>query len=133
MNYSPGSVIDTETLNNLEDYSTKKDLSDITTHESAGTSGLVTLVNLTGPGKLLGGHVAGYYPVSVLGGYNYRVTITIDGNSFDYPINNAYSQGPTGQNTAAISIPPFEFNSDLKIQYNRAGGYRVYGIAWTKQ
>lgn len=91
-------------------------------------------MDVTGSGKLQGGSIQGYYPTTMLpANENFKVTITIDGNTFNYPNQPSFSQSSSGGRTANIQLPPIEFDSQLKIEYRVNGNQGVSGIAFIKQ
>jgi len=117
---------------NLSYASTTNDLSDfnhLSDFVQSSSASWRTLVDVTGPGTLVGGTVLGYYFRSASSGMDwdvsYRIVISIDGGTpFSYPKTPkeiGYAQDHVGNNSGVVVLPPIHFNSSLKITYYYPG------------
>ena len=98
-------------------------------HEGSGLKRF-NFIDLSGPGCLISGSIAGYYFQEDTGGTNYTIMITIDGTETIYPrpdnktgdVVQAYGQNGEKQNTGILVLPPIEFSQSLKVSFVYPGG-----------
>lgn len=108
------------------DASNQSDLSDLTHHQLSSTSDSTTstVLDVTGSGTLLGGHVTGWELDSV--------TLTVDGTANNVPTEKF--RNSNGFTVSVAEVPPVRFGSSVKLDYTTgASTSRVVGQAWVLQ